>query len=90
MNVSSLLLAALILASVNPANAAPRTNLATPVSDTTTTGSRCSGGAWPSFGGACRNFGNWANYNECLAWGAKAGWRGTELWWYCSSVGLKQ
>ena len=48
----------------------------------------CTGGVWPAFA-ACRNVFNFKNYSECSADAVKRGWRGNNIWWYCSSLGLK-
>lgn len=48
----------------------------------------CTGGVWPAFA-ACKNVLNYKNYSDCHADGFKRGWRGNDIWWYCSSLALK-
>jgi hypothetical protein len=50
---------------------------------------RCNGGNWPTFSPTCRNLGKFKTYAECLEGGAKIGWRSSDNWWFCSSLGFK-
>jgi hypothetical protein len=52
------------------------------------TGPGCTGGVWPAFA-ACKNVYNYKNYSDCHTEAIKLGWRGNDIWWYCSSLGLK-
>jgi hypothetical protein len=51
-------------------------------------GPGCSSGIWPAFS-ACKNVFNYKTYAECHADAIKMSWRGNDIWWYCSSLGLK-
>jgi hypothetical protein len=49
----------------------------------------CSTSGWPALSPTCRNVGNYKTYAECTEAGLITGWRGNEVPWYCSSLGLK-
>lgn len=74
--------------SIAPANADNRRMARNGPAESPTTGLGCSVGVWPAFA-ACKNVYNYQTYADCHADAIKMGWRGNDIWWYCSSIGLK-
>lgn len=50
---------------------------------------RCNAGSWPVPSTTCRNIGKYKTYAECVEGGLKHGFRSTDMWWFCSSLGFK-
>jgi hypothetical protein len=75
MRASLLLLAGLAVLSIAPANADPP---------------RCNAMGWPRFSAVpCKNVLNFKNYADCADKVSAMGWTGTDIWLYCSNLGLK-
>ncbi|WP_156952298.1 hypothetical protein [Bradyrhizobium sp. WSM1743] len=53
-----------------------------------TTGLGWAVGVWPAFA-ACKNVYHYKTYADSTQDAIKMGWRGNDIWWYCSSIGLK-
>ena len=86
MKVSFVVAVSLVVAasSIASANADDRRTARTDAA----TGPGCTGGVWPAFA-ACKNVYNYKTYSDCHVDAIKLGWRGNDIWWYCSSLGLK-
>lgn len=90
MNASSLFAASLALAivSIAPATAAPlRAERATAaIAEERKEG--CSVSNQYAYSAGCKNPAHFKTYSECLDAGLKAGWRDSEMAWYCTSLRL--
>ncbi|MBR0781653.1 hypothetical protein [Bradyrhizobium iriomotense] len=82
------LVVSLAAAAIAPANADDRRTSRTGPAESPTTGLGCTVGVWPAFA-ACKNVYNYKTYGDCHTDAIKMGWRGNDIWWYCSSIGLK-
>ncbi|MGY2931841.1 hypothetical protein ACVWZ6_001443 [Bradyrhizobium sp. GM6.1] len=80
----SLAIAALSIASANADNRRPPPTGGIAVAS----GPGCGSGVWPAFG-TCKNVFKYKTYSDCHADAMKMSWRGNDIWWYCSSLGLK-
>lgn len=88
---ASLVLAAcltIVAASIGSANADDRRTPHTGPTESPTTGLGCTLGVWPAFA-TCKNVYSYKTYSDCHSDAIKLGWRGNDIWWYCSSLGLK-
>lgn len=79
---------AIAASSIASANADDRRTIRTGPAESPTTGLGCSVGVWPAFA-ACKNVYGYKTYSDCHSDAIKMGWRGNDIWWYCSSLGLK-
>ena len=88
MKASILLLAGLALAmSLTAPIHAGKVNTVTPVA---VDNSKCSGTSWPTLSsGQCHDRNGYSSYAECQKKATELGWRSTDAWWWCSTLGLK-
>jgi hypothetical protein len=93
MKPASILVAGLAVAtlSIAPAKAGPPANAAVMSSRSANGPSvgRSWAAGWNLPSTACKNVYNYKTYIDCKDRAFKMSWRDFEIWWYCSSLGLK-